>query len=217
MVSDEREFRDFDEVELKGIGHLLLTQGSADAVRVEANDAETLARVETTQRGSRLILDYKPGLLARTRVPRLAYHVTFRTLGRLIVSGAAKAEAGALQTDALRIDLSGAGAIDIERLTATRLEIDVSGSGAVRLGGAVERQRVRMSGAGRHHAEALHCADAEISISGAGTAELRAENTLMVNLSGVGSVDYHGNPRVEQRVTGIGRVRRAPESGRHDG
>jgi len=45
-------------------------------------------------------------------------------------------------------------------------------------------------------------------MSGAGKAVVHAKNTLSVDISGAGVVEYIGDPKLRQTISGIGKVRR---------
>ena len=49
-------------------------------------------------------------------------------------------------------------------------------------------------------------------MSGAGKAVVSASNTLAVDISGAGKVEYLGDPKLKQSISGIGRIaRRDPD------
>ena len=45
-------------------------------------------------------------------------------------------------------------------------------------------------------------------MSGAGKVFVNAARTLKVSISGAGTVDYLGDPKVTQEISGMGRVKR---------
>jgi hypothetical protein len=51
--------------------------------------------------------------------------------------------------------------------------------------------------------------DASVRISGSAHVKLDARKTLTASISGAGDVEYYGDPKVERRVSGIGRIERA--------
>jgi hypothetical protein len=78
----------------------------------------------------------------------------------------------------------------------------------VELSGRAATQNVTISGAGDYRAADLASEDASVTVSGAGRVVVRVEKTLAVGLSGAASVEYLGNPRVTQQISGAGRVKR---------
>jgi len=59
---------------------------------------------------------------------------------------------------------------------------------------------------GSFRAGELESQTALVTIAGTGSALIWAGDSLDVGLSGVGSLEYYGNPRLKQRINGIGRV-----------
>jgi hypothetical protein len=67
---------------------------------------------------------------------------------------------------------------------------------------------VDLSGAGSYAALDLESDRVEVTVSGAGKAYINAKTSLSVDISGAGLVEYVGNPKLRQQITGVGKVRR---------
>jgi hypothetical protein len=93
-------------------------------------------------------------------------------------------------------------------LQATTLRLDGSGAIKANVAGKVQRQRIDLSGAGSFQASKLASDEAVIEVSGAGKAVVNAANSFEVDISGAGAVEYLGDPKVKQSISGIGKVRR---------
>ena len=52
---------------------------------------------------------------------------------------------------------------------------------------------------------------ADIRVSGAGKAIVNAARLLKVDISGAGVVEYIGDPKIEQQISGVGKIRRREE------
>ena len=65
-----------------------------------------------------------------------------------------------------------------------------------------------ISGAGEYRGARLVSQNATVTVAGAGQVVIHAVKTLNATISGAGSVDYIGDPKVTERVSGAGRVRR---------
>lgn len=105
------------------------------------------------------------------------------------------------------MNLTGAGSVEVDDLRADNLEINLSSAGAIIIAGEVDAQEVNISGVGSYEAGDLRSNDADIQLTGAGSAVVWTEDSLHVNVSGVGSVSYFGkNPDVYQNVSGLGSV-----------
>ena len=106
---------------------------------------------------------------------------------------------------------------DNKNLRPTKLNVDVhlpelksinlSGVGSVKLsnGNALNLQ-ISLSGVGSIDAENYQVQNITIQNSGVGSAKIWATESLKGTLSGVGNVSYKGNPEVNIKVSGVGKV-----------
>jgi len=186
LTEESRNVGGFDEVELNGIGKLLVEQTGGESLTVEAEE-DVLPTLRTEVVGDRLILGPEPGTTVRTTEP-ITYRLTLEDLNALEVSGSGNAEAEGIDTD--------------------RLAVTVGGAGSVKIGGQADEQDIHVSGNGDYRAENLESKKAKISVTGAGSAIVDASEVLDADVSGAGSVEYVGHPKVEQDVSGAGRVSR---------
>ena len=212
MVVEERAVAPFSRVAIEGFADVTLVQGESETVRVEAAQ-KRLAGVRTQVSGGTLTIahgasrswwsSFFGGGGRSTRVT-----VSFRQLDTISAAGTVKIRADSLKADRLKVSASGATSLRIDDLDAK--ELSVSGSGAMRveLAGRVNEQRVSISGAGDYRAADLASDDARVSVSGAGRVVVQVEKTLKIGLSGAGSVEYIGDPKVTQQISGAGRVKR---------
>lgn len=116
-----------------------------------------------------------------------------------------------LESENLNIDVSGAGAIDLN-LRVKNLNLNFAGAGLIKLIGYAERQKIQLSGAGALEAESLESDYCEVFISGFGSAKVNATKQLDANISGMGNVEYFGNPEtIHKNVSGIGKVKKGTE------
>ena len=74
------------------------------------------------------------------------------------------------------------------------------------LAGTVDAQAVTISGTGDYNGEDLQSTTAEVTLDGAGNAVLRVSDRLDATVSGVGSVEYIGDPHVTKDINGVGSV-----------
>jgi hypothetical protein len=65
-----------------------------------------------------------------------------------------------------------------------------------------------ISGGGSYKARNLQSARAEVDIDGLGSASVRVSEHLGATISGGGSVEYFGDPSVDQDVSGFGHVKK---------
>lgn len=204
VKSESRQVQGFDRVQIAGVGTLTITQGSAEALTVQAED-NLLPRLRSDVQDGALLLAPSPGTIIRPTRP-IRYDLTVKQLRAIAVSGAAEVGGGGLDAGQLTLDVSGACRMNLTRLTASALTVRLSGSSSVTVSGQAPQQTVSISGAGRYVASDLESQRATASISGAGQAALRVSDSLSVTISGAGRVRYAGSPTVDQHVSGAGSV-----------
>jgi len=105
------------------------------------------------------------------------------------------------------LDISGAGRIEAKNLAGPSFKLSLSGAADFSGGGAVEACDIKVSGAGNIKARDLKAKSISIILSGAGNAEVFASESLSAKISGVGNIDYYGNPpKVEPTISGLGKL-----------
>jgi hypothetical protein len=183
-TKESRNVGGFEEVELRGIGDLSIRQTGSESLTIEAEN-DVLPKLESRVVGDRLLLGPESGADIHTREP-IDYELTVKNLSALEVLGAARVEADDIETARLAVTISGAGNVDTAG-EAGQQEIDITGSGI-------------------YQAEDLHSKEVEIDIIGAGSAVVNVSEDLDAGISGVGSVEYIGDPAVKQDMNGAGVV-----------
>ena len=204
VKSESRDVHGFDRVELAGVGTLTVTQGTAEALTIQAED-NLLPHIGSVVQGGTLTLAPRPGTgIAPTKPIR--YDLTVKQLRGIEVSGAGDATASGLTADQLDLGVSGAGHVDTSRVTASAITVHLSGSGTVTVSGQAPQQTVSISGAGRYVATDLASQQATVEVTGAGSAAVRVSDHLKASVSGAGRITYTGSPTVEREVSGAGSV-----------
>jgi hypothetical protein len=184
-VTESREVSGFTGVELTSIGDLHIEQTGTESLTIDA-DADVLPKLTSNVSDGVLELGVAPGTtVATTR--RIVYRLTVTTLDSIAVSGVGDAT--------------------VSRLRADRLTIEINGAGEVTLAGTVDSQAVTIRGTGDYDGEDLQSATAKVTIDTAGNAVLRVSDRLDATVSGVGSVEYIGDPRVTKDISGVGSVK----------
>ncbi|MBC7334088.1 MAG: DUF2807 domain-containing protein [Actinobacteria bacterium] len=90
-----------------------------------------------------------------------------------------------------------------------RLEMIISGAGRTKLFGSADEQKITISGTGSYDAKDLESKNCKIIISVTGKAIVNVSESLDISMSGIGSINYIGNPSVTQSITsGSGTIRR---------
>jgi hypothetical protein len=138
----------------------------------------------------------------------------------------AKVEDGALHLDwkedcrparKSRVDISvpdlrgftvnGAGDVDISGVRGGELELRIHGAGDMTVAGKADAVEIAVSGAGDVDAADLIAKAVTVKVSGAGDANVHAVDSLHASVSGVGDIEYTGDPQEKTtRVSGVGSI-----------
>jgi hypothetical protein len=202
----------FRRIDVSGTAEVVLVQGETEAATyaqpagasyVTATVREGTLYLETGDRAR-----WWDMLLDRRGSGTSHVTVMLKDLDAIDAAGTVKITAATLRASDLAISGAGGTSIHVDKLTAQSLSVE--GAGALRavLAGTVTKQEVSISGAGEYRAADLLSQDATVSVAGAGQVIVNASRTLDATISGAGSVEYLGDPKVTERVSGIGSVKR---------
>jgi hypothetical protein len=214
----------FDRITLAGSGTVFVEQGQTESLSVQADD-NIIAVLDIRVRGNELVLGVQRGFDIQPS-QSITYNLTVRDLSGLRLSGSGTFEVGALEAIQLQVSLPGSGDINVESLTADELDVDLAGSGNIRLedlrvkttdtslqgsgdieleGHAIE-ETVTVSGSGNYWAGNLQTDAANVSIPGSADVIVWVTGELEVRVNGSGTVQYYGEPLINQSGLGSGKV-----------
>jgi hypothetical protein len=195
VVTSEVDVRGFSGVTFAAFGNLFVEVGSTEELRIEVDD-NLVSYFETDVDNKMLTIKVKEGANLEPS-DEVNFYLTVKELDTIVLTGAGKVETAGLRAEQFSVDLSGAGDLTMAGLTADSLQVDITGAGSLEIqSGYVEDQTVTISGVGDYKAEKLQSGSASLDISGAGSATVWAVKELAVKGSGVGKVEYVGNPRL---------------------
>ena len=100
----------------------------------------------------------------------------------------------------------GSANVEAESIKTDSLAVTISGAGNVRMDGKSDEQEINISGSGIYQAKDLQSKEVKIDVAGAGSAIVNVSEELDAEISGVGSVEYIGDPTIKQCVNGAGQV-----------
>lgn len=210
VVAEERQVTDFNKVEIRGSGTLIITQGAEPSLVVEAK-RRVLDRIDTAVAGDTLTLDldwhwYAPWLLWGS--DDIVYRVTVTDLTRIEADGASDIRVSEmLVLDEFELLASGASEAHLE-LTCQTVTVRISGAADITLSGSADSLTFISSGAASLDSRELQARVATIDCSGAAEVEVNAREQLNVDISGTGQVSYAGDPDVTSNISGAGEVER---------
>jgi len=206
ITKQEVDISGAEKLIFSGLGEVIIEQGEENSLLIEADD-NLIEYIRAEVSGDRLTIGFKKGVVSVIPTETPKFYLTIEKIENLKLTGAGSISGEGIDADELVIESSGLGIIEIEEIDAEELMIEISGAGNVVMSGQAQEQKIKISGLGSYKAEDLISKDAEVEISGAGKATVYATETLDVNLTGLGSVEYLGDPSVTQKITGPGSVR----------
>ncbi len=182
MVRQDRQVSDFTGINVSSGIDVFITQGSAPALQIEA-DQNLQDLIISEVNGGILKIYVKP----KTRIMKsngMDAYVTVTELKSVNVSGGGDVQSESLiETPEISFNISGGGDLEFN-LASNRTNCDISGGGDAELKGKV--------------------GDLEVKISGGGDLELDAEvSNLSVNISGGGDADIMAGPKTGDVKIGI--------------
>jgi len=204
-ATEDRAIGDVTEVDLSGVGNLVVRYGEVPSLSVSADD-NILPRLVTETHGQKLTLRSENGVSLRPKTP-ITYTLTVSKLSKIGISGAGNVKAERISGDAVTVKLSGAGNAILNGVECKSLTLNLSGAGNATLSGTADSVTATVSGAGEINAAALKVKSAEIKVSGSGDGSVWATEQLKVRVSGAGSIKYKGSPQIEQKISGAGSVK----------
>lgn len=209
VITENRRVSGFDEVELSGVGKLIIEQGTTESLEITAEE-NLMPYLESRVTGGVLNLGVDDFVNIQPSA-EVVYHLKVIDLASIETSGLGDVESLSLAANSLRIQISGSGKVTIKDLQATELSVAVSGLGDIILAGKVDEQRLELSGAGTYTAGDLESKSADVSISGSGNAVLWVKERLSTEISGMGTVEYYGSPVIDSEISGAGKIVSAGE------
>jgi hypothetical protein len=204
---ETRDHRNFTEIGFGVAGDLYLRTGEDFSVVLEG-DKDLLERVVTEIRGERLVIRQENFRWPNNK--RLTVYVTMPSVQGLSLSGSGKIIVEtAISGTLLDLSISGSGRIICGDLRYGKLECSVSGSGSFEFTGtgAVKDAGLSISGSGGFIAPELELENLSIKVSGSGSCDCLVTGKLTAAISGSGDVIYSGNPLLDVRASGSGKVR----------
>ena len=205
VLKETRKVSTFDAIDVSGAFDIIIKQGAAEEVTVEA-DANLLPIIRTEVVGGTLKIETRKPV---HHVTVMKIYVTVKDLKRIDVSGAVDIQTdGRLTVPELSIDGSGASDAKMD-IAVQKLKLDCSGASKLKFSGTAVDVNMDLSGASDIFGFDLTAENYDIDISGAGNAQINVSKKLHAEISGAGSVKYKGSPtEVDQSVSGAGSIKK---------
>ncbi|MCY7278850.1 MAG: DUF2807 domain-containing protein [Phormidesmis sp. CAN_BIN44] len=106
-----------------------------------------------------------------------------------------------------RFVFDGVGEANLSNIKNDRLEIVLTGVGSFSASGETKEADITLSGVGSVDAKNLRAVNVKVNSTAIGNVDLSVTGQLDVNASGIGEVNYYGNPKIVNRqAKGIGKI-----------
>lgn len=205
-ITKKYDITSFSHIYLQGPFEVVLIQDSSCGLSVTApNNAFDL--IEISSAGGLLSIEIEDKFFKKPKVIKL--EIRFEKLDRLEIEGAVDLETrGTIKTDNLKVNFEGAGNMEMDVETSKIIAI-IEGVGNFEISGKTEYHKVEFSGVGSYDASNLISKYTYVESYGIGNVKVHASYEIRGEVSGVGSVDYYGDPDItDVEASGVGGVRR---------
>ncbi len=184
--TEKRDLKPFKAIDTQGAYEIIVTCQKPASFEIEADD-NILPLIKT---------DVHDGVLSVSSDERY-------NSGKAVVLRITRPELTELTS-------RGAGDITIADVNNDNLKIESLGAASVKAAGKVKAAEISSTGAGDIDAVKLQAVTAKVKVTGAANVNVFASDQLDVSVTGVGSVNYSGNPKtVNKSVGGLGSVNKA--------
>jgi len=108
----------------------------------------------------------------------------------------------------MKLEFDGAGDVELD-LKASKVISEISGVGEFTIEGETDYHKVSFDGIGSYDASGLRSKFTLVDSNGIGSVKVYASASFKGKASGIGSVEYYGNPaEVDVDASGLGSVTR---------
>jgi len=195
---------DFSEITMSGNYEIHLMQGTEEYVEIAAQE-NIVDFFKLVQYGKTLTIDVQDEYTVKP-TDKIIITLGFKNLTAITGYGVAKFfSEQTLTFDNLYLGFSGAGYIQTP-INAKSLDIQLNGAANAKLSGTATELGLTIDGGARFMGNDLVVQTANATANGAGFAELHVTEYLNAQSDGGASIEYKGNPKVDQRSNGAGRV-----------
>jgi Putative auto-transporter adhesin, head GIN domain len=191
---------------VRGSGTVKTESRSATEFSSIAFNSEGKVTVQQTGKES-LTISAEENLL-----PLLETHVTNHILSIGTVNNAninpTKSMEFAIEVKSLdSFNMTGAGSIEAKAIQAKHLTIGLTGAGEMSIEGNADSLDLNLEGVGNYNGEGFKTKQATVRSQGVGSAVLNVSDQLDVSVSGIGTVEYIGSPKVQKSGEGLGHIK----------
>ena len=198
VVTKDVNIQPFDELEAKGVFNVVLSQGSKEAVKIEAED-NLQDLFEVKNEGKKLTVSTKKDVDFDNKKKMVVY-ITFKNLKSMDLKmvGNLSSE-GSLNFDNLSIDNKSVGSVQL-KFAAQKLDVNNKSVGNLKLSGKADNAVIKSNSVGSIKASDLIVQSMDIDNDGIGSAEVNAAKEIKVRESFMGKVKNVGAAIIKKKV-----------------
>lgn len=197
----DKAVSEFTAIELEGKLDVTITQGTANAIKAEVGDDNSeMAKIIVNN-----------GVLEVTSISGankpVTVYITAKGINKIEMEGQVNLKTtNEIIANKLEVESETIGSTYLD-LNVKELDLDVDAVGSVTLKGKADKLKADIEGVGSLNAFDLVTRNADINMSGIGGAKINVTDSLLADVSGIGSVEYKGNPYVKKvKKSGVGGV-----------
>jgi hypothetical protein len=204
-ATEAASLRDFAAVEVNSGITVKITQSKTFSVKATGSQS-ALDRLEMTVRGQTLRLAIKSGWAGSG----VHVDIAMPVLKALQLTGGSQVtmDMDATRQGRFAMNLSGGSRLE-GTLLAGDVAINLSGGSRVAVGGYAQDLVAEVSGGSRFDCLDFAVDKAVLELSGGSVIALAVQSTIAVNASGGSRLEYRGNPKVVQSLSGAASVQQA--------
>jgi hypothetical protein len=205
--SETRDLKNFSEIGFAVPGDLYVKIGNEFRIVLEG-DPEILNKIETEVRGNKLLIKYENFRWGWNQ--KIKAFVTLPAVEGLSISGSGSIYVETpLKGTSLGLSISGSGKIYAGAIAYEIMRCSISGSGdfVFEGSGTVNNAELSISGSGSYKAPDLKSGKLQARISGSGSCDCYVTEELIATISGSGNIYYSGNPSIDLKSSGSGKIR----------
>ncbi len=208
VISQERKFTGFTDVEVGSAIHLYVKQDSVFSVKVETDD-NLQDYIDVRMNNGTLTIEQEDNSRLDA-TGKISVYVSAPLYRRLKASGASEIHGQNILAadEAISVEVSGASEAEMH-LKAPSVSGEMTGASKLRLSGQTKDLRIDGTGASKAFCFDLLAENTNVDLSGASHAEVFASIKLDADASGASGILYKGNATVSQRTSGAASVKKS--------
>lgn len=198
---------DFNTIKLEMIGTVYYEQGDSVYLNVSGSSG-LIEDLKVSDKKGNLSIKMKKdnqftvnrkGLEIRIGSPSLS-DITINGIGSFNIEKSFK-------SDEVTINHNGIGKINIADCQVGVFNLNSTAMGAINVKGKATETIIHSQGVGQIDCAELKSQNTKVVSSGVGNISVYAQNSIDISMTGVGNVNYYGNPNVvKSDVSGLGKV-----------